>query len=509
MAEGLGVQPLRTKSDVLMGTPTYMSPEQCRGAKLATDRSDVYSLGVLLYQMLAGYPPFLGASMGDLIAMHLMDEPPPLVDSVPSLSPKIAKLVSAMLAKKPESRPSMEKAQQTLLRMEEETPSLAPTVPVRRETEKPDNDSQHQTMDVPSRVPAPSSSKAKPSVDLSRALPSRIVSDSRHVHIPKRTLALILGAFVCSTLVVTTGILLGTQSQRASQRGLPSSSSDRTEPEGTPPKESAQTPSHVQYPVAADATGLSREEPSGSKTDRASSPSKDVTSAKHSDATHSLAASAKLRTVQTGSDPSVAASGSPAGAVATPSAGATIATSPAAASPSVTAPTAASPTPTPMPSPTPTPIPTPIPASVGPAQAAGSATVIPAVSVPSPAATPSSDGTPVPTAPAPAEKASASAEKTSAPAAPAPRGSDDPFNPLRTAEDYLLQGSYRRAIDLATQFGKQEPMRAWEIYGRAACGLRWTDKAQRALRELVRHHEDRRVQSLTAYCRLHKLSIGE
>ncbi|HMY59747.1 MAG TPA: protein kinase, partial [Pseudomonadota bacterium] len=53
MAEHLSAQPVRTKSDVLMGTPTYMAPEQCRGAKLATDRSDVYSLGVILYQMLA------------------------------------------------------------------------------------------------------------------------------------------------------------------------------------------------------------------------------------------------------------------------------------------------------------------------------------------------------------------------------------------------------------------------------------------------------------------------
>ena len=58
MAEGLGVQPLRTKSDVLMGTPTYMSPEQCTGSSGIDSKSDVYSLGVILFQLLAGRLPF-------------------------------------------------------------------------------------------------------------------------------------------------------------------------------------------------------------------------------------------------------------------------------------------------------------------------------------------------------------------------------------------------------------------------------------------------------------------
>jgi hypothetical protein len=496
MAEGLGVQPLRTKSDVLMGTPTYMSPEQCRGAKLATDRSDVYSLGVLLYQMLAGYPPFLGASMGDLIAMHLMDEPPPLVDSVPSLSPKIAKLVYAMLAKKPESRPSMEKAQQTLLRLEEETPSLAPSVSPRRETAKPDLDSQHKTLDVPAGEPAPSPSRAKPSVDLSRALPSRIVSDSRHVHIPKRTLALILGAFVCSTLVVTTGILLGTQSQRASQRSHSVATSEQSEPESALHKEALAHPPVAGPPVATDAALAVRED-SVNKTDRGSTSNRDAASAKHSDAAHPLAGSGKSRTVSAGSEGSVTVAGSPVGSVAAPSTGQT----PVPTSASSPAPASETGTPSSV---TPSNAVATAPASVPPSPTSAPAEIA------THSATPSAAPTAIPTAiPATNSGAAAATEKTSAPASPAPRGADDPFNPLRTAEDYLLQGSYRRAMDLATQFGKQEPMRAWEIYGRAACGLRWTDKAQRALRELVKHQDDRRVQSLTSYCRLHKLSIGE
>jgi cytoskeletal protein RodZ len=101
-------------------------------------------------------------------------------------------------------------------------------------------------------------------------------------------------------------------------------------------------------------------------------------------------------------------------------------------------------------------------------------------------------------------------ERTAAapPTAPAARTPDDPFDPLRTAEDYILQGSYRRAMDLATQFGRQDPMRAWEIFGRAACGLRLADRANRAFRELQQRHEDRRISSLQEYCRLHKLILS-
>lgn len=108
VAEQLGGDLIRTRTGMFMGTPTYMAPEQCRGAKHVTDKSDVYSLGIILYQMLAGKPPFVGDSIGELIAMHLTDEPVPLAEVVPHMEPQLTALVHAMLEKKASARPDME-----------------------------------------------------------------------------------------------------------------------------------------------------------------------------------------------------------------------------------------------------------------------------------------------------------------------------------------------------------------------------------------------------------------
>ena len=117
LAETLNAEPMLTRSDMLMGTPTYMAPEQCRGAKHVTDRSDVYSLGVILYQLIAGLPPFTGETVGELIAMHLTETEPQLAELIPGLDPAIAQLVHAMLRKKPAERPSVEEVAVALKRL--------------------------------------------------------------------------------------------------------------------------------------------------------------------------------------------------------------------------------------------------------------------------------------------------------------------------------------------------------------------------------------------------------
>ena len=117
LAETLNGEPLQTRSDTLMGTPTFMAPEQCRGAKHVTDRSDVYSLGVILYQLLSGMPPFLGESVGELIAMHLADSEPPLASVAPHVHPEVCAVVHSMLRKRPSDRPSVEEVAQELKRL--------------------------------------------------------------------------------------------------------------------------------------------------------------------------------------------------------------------------------------------------------------------------------------------------------------------------------------------------------------------------------------------------------
>lgn len=98
---------VKTQTGMVLGTPLYMSPEQCRGAESVTAKGDVYSLGVMLFQMLSGNPPFTGQSMGELIALHLFEPPPDLAKLEPALPAELSALVMRMIAKQPELRPSM------------------------------------------------------------------------------------------------------------------------------------------------------------------------------------------------------------------------------------------------------------------------------------------------------------------------------------------------------------------------------------------------------------------
>jgi serine/threonine-protein kinase len=95
---------LKTRTGTLMGTPIYMSPEQCLGTKEIDHRSDVYSLGIILYEMLTGRPPFLSEGFGELLTMHLHDQPPPLRSFAPQVSAAVERAIMRMLAKKPEER---------------------------------------------------------------------------------------------------------------------------------------------------------------------------------------------------------------------------------------------------------------------------------------------------------------------------------------------------------------------------------------------------------------------
>ena len=101
-ASGAGL----TNTGTILGTPAYMAPEQCKSARAADDRSDVYSLGIILYEMLTGDIPFDAETDAELLSMHMFQEPPALAKRAPHVNPRLAQLVHRMLRKEPGSRPS-------------------------------------------------------------------------------------------------------------------------------------------------------------------------------------------------------------------------------------------------------------------------------------------------------------------------------------------------------------------------------------------------------------------
>ncbi|UUO08292.1 serine/threonine protein kinase [Blastopirellula sp. J2-11] len=97
--EGLNL----TEIGVSLGTPLYMSPEQVEG-KPTDARSDIYSLGVTIYHLVAGRPPFDGDTALSVAVQHLQTEPPRLETLRKDLPPQLTRVIHKMLAKKPENR---------------------------------------------------------------------------------------------------------------------------------------------------------------------------------------------------------------------------------------------------------------------------------------------------------------------------------------------------------------------------------------------------------------------
>jgi eukaryotic-like serine/threonine-protein kinase len=122
----------RTQTGAILGTPMYMSPEQCRSASSVDHRTDIYALGCVLFHMLCGRPPFVGESSGDLIAAHLVDQPVAPSSLAPSVPPGLDAVVARCLAKAPGDRFSsmseLARAAVAFTELSLEVPSITPVV---------------------------------------------------------------------------------------------------------------------------------------------------------------------------------------------------------------------------------------------------------------------------------------------------------------------------------------------------------------------------------------------
>jgi tRNA A-37 threonylcarbamoyl transferase component Bud32 len=113
-----------TMRGMLVGTPEYMSPEQCGGSGQVDHRADIYALGCVLFEMLSGLPPFVASDLQELIVAHQFRPAPSLAVAASEVPAWLADLVARMLSKEPGQRPpSMHQISETL--RERRSPGLA------------------------------------------------------------------------------------------------------------------------------------------------------------------------------------------------------------------------------------------------------------------------------------------------------------------------------------------------------------------------------------------------
>lgn len=186
-----------TTSGLVLGTPAYLAPEQAKSEK-TTPASDVYALGAVLYEMVAGRPPFVADSPVAVALAHVREDPPPLDQVAEGVPPNIASAAMAALAKDPAKRPPSAAAFASMLR--------EPTLPL-------------PTIDVGDETTplAPVTRSPEETIPLSQA---RRHGDRRRIVIPVVLIAAVLLLTLAIMMVAARDRSILRRTQREARQGL-------------------------------------------------------------------------------------------------------------------------------------------------------------------------------------------------------------------------------------------------------------------------------------------------
>jgi eukaryotic-like serine/threonine-protein kinase len=198
----------RTQTGIVMGTPLYMSPEQCRGAGTVDHRTDIYSLGCVLFEMLCGRPPFQHEGAGELVVAHLTSPPPEVRALNPQVPVELASLVAAMLSKPADARP------QTMAEVAErlaasEPPELAGPAAWPATGAQPLRPPPPVTGAQPLRptTPAPPDAPLPQAQTTLRSTASEVVIDDAEMRVPRRRTGLVVAAVLVFASAAGAGLL--------------------------------------------------------------------------------------------------------------------------------------------------------------------------------------------------------------------------------------------------------------------------------------------------------------
>ncbi|MCP3105522.1 serine/threonine protein kinase, partial [Myxococcus sp. K15C18031901] len=190
----------QTRTDMVVGTPEYMAPEQARGQEVGP-MTDLYALGVVSFEIVTGRLPFTGSSPVDLLMKHVEARPPRPSEFVPDLPPALDAFILQMLTKDPETRPNkaddlrqqLTKLRRSLRATRSNPSALAPSPehPVSRD----DADSRRPTTPV-----AP--------IELSAAQAASAARLTRNVEVPRRKRLPVVVAIGSATVLLAVGAAL-------------------------------------------------------------------------------------------------------------------------------------------------------------------------------------------------------------------------------------------------------------------------------------------------------------